>query len=465
MTIAWSANGAKAYALVQSASMFNHAKTDQGGTILQGVYAANGSFAGPWNKIAEWRNLQNSGSALGNNSKGYHPGVQAWYNQFLVVDPANANHLFLGLEEVFETTNGGVSWRAAGPYWNFGLPCAANGLDSCPPTTHPDQHAVAIAGNTVYVGNDGGVYKRGLTSTSNFVHLNDGLNTLQYYYADAGPGLRRRRAVGRPAGQRRVAAHTRGVDDGVTLRRRRRRHSRRSHERQQRRRRVRRPRHGADDERRRVQRRARLERLPRDLAVVLRLHVHAEPVRSAAAVHRTVRSGRDEPGALVRGRRVRLGQPEQGLGHDVQRDGLRLEDRRRHRRRSLDDPGRGVERHVVRRVVRSVQLGRLRPRHPHELRRDRAPAEPAGSAERQRARCGSSRASTSSRTTPSTCTPSSTGSPGAGPTRSPPARVTSSSRTTAARPGRTSAGTCRMRRATTSCRFRTGVSSWPVTSA
>jgi hypothetical protein len=187
VTIAWSANGAKAYALVQSASMFNHATTEQGGTILQGVYAANGNFAGPWNKIAEWRNLQNSGSALKVDSKGYRPGVQAWYNQFLAVDPANANHLFLGLEEVFETTNGGVSWRAAGPYWNFSLPCAANGLDSCPPTTHPDQHAVTIAGNTVYVGNDGGVYQRGLNSTSNFVHLNDGLNTLQYYYADAGP--------------------------------------------------------------------------------------------------------------------------------------------------------------------------------------------------------------------------------------------------------------------------------------
>jgi hypothetical protein len=187
VTIAWSADGAKVYALVQSASMFNQLKTDKGGTELQGVYAANGSFAGPWNKIAEWRNLQNSGSALGNTSKGYHPGVQAWYNQFLAVDPANANHVFLGLEEVFETTNGGGTWRAAGPYWNFGLPCSSGGVDNCPPTTHPDQHAVAFANGKVYVGDDGGVYTRGLTSTSNFTHLNDGLNTLQYYYADAGP--------------------------------------------------------------------------------------------------------------------------------------------------------------------------------------------------------------------------------------------------------------------------------------
>jgi len=185
-TIGWSADGSKVYALVQSASMFNQAKTDQGGTLLQGIYASSGGLSGPWNKIAEWRNLANSGSAL-KAGRGYHPGVQAWYNQFVGVDPANANHIFIGLEEVFESSDGGVSWRTAGPYWNFGLPCSATSLDNCPPTTHPDQHAVAIGNGTVYVGNDGGVYTRGINSLGNFVSLNDGLHTLQYYYADAGP--------------------------------------------------------------------------------------------------------------------------------------------------------------------------------------------------------------------------------------------------------------------------------------
>ena len=186
VTIAWSARGEKLYAIVQSASMFNHPVTDGGGTLLQGIYESNGSFTGPWNKVAEWRNLGNAGSAL-KQGKGYHPGVQGWYNQFLAVDPANANHVFLGLEEVFETKDGGTSWNAVGPYWNFSLPCAANGLDTCQPTTHPDQHAVALTPTTVYVGNDGGVYARGLNSSSPFQSLNDGLGTLQYYYADAGP--------------------------------------------------------------------------------------------------------------------------------------------------------------------------------------------------------------------------------------------------------------------------------------
>lgn len=187
VTIAWSADGSKVYAVVQSASMFNHARTDQGGTILQGIYESDSSFAGPWTKVAEWRNLQNSGSALsGIGSKGYRPGVQAWYNQFLGVDPANPNHVFLGLEEVFESKDGGHSWNAVGPYWNFGLPCAATSVDNCPPTTHSDQHAIAFGNGTVYVGNDGGVYSRGLDSTSSFSSLNDGLDTLQYYYADSG---------------------------------------------------------------------------------------------------------------------------------------------------------------------------------------------------------------------------------------------------------------------------------------
>jgi hypothetical protein len=187
VSIAYSANGARLYAIVQSASMFNHPKTDGGGTILQGVYSASGGNAGgSWTKIAEWRKLANSGSAL-KAGFGYHPGVQAWYNQFLTVDPNNPQHVLLGLEEVFETYDGGTSWKAVGPYWNFGLPCSANGLDSCPPTTHADQHAVAITGNTVYVGDDGGVYSRGLNSTASFASRNAGYNTLQYYYADAGP--------------------------------------------------------------------------------------------------------------------------------------------------------------------------------------------------------------------------------------------------------------------------------------
>ncbi len=186
-TLAYSADGSMLYAVVQSSQLFNLPSASQGGTNLMGVFAVPAATpAGPWTTIAEWSKLAASGSAL-QASRGYAPGVQSWYNQFLAVDPADSKHLYLGLEEVFETLDGGISWRAVGPYWNFGLPCSANGLDACPPTTHPDQHAITFGANgRVYIGDDGGVYSRAVRNATGWANHNADLQTLQYYYAGAG---------------------------------------------------------------------------------------------------------------------------------------------------------------------------------------------------------------------------------------------------------------------------------------
>ena len=73
------------------------------------------------------------------------PGVQAWYNQFLQVDPTDPNHVYAGLEEVYETKDGGATWTTVGPYWNFAFPCwsidPTKQTGDCSPTTHSDQHA------------------------------------------------------------------------------------------------------------------------------------------------------------------------------------------------------------------------------------------------------------------------------------------------------------------------------------
>jgi hypothetical protein len=185
-SLSYSADGSKLYALVESPRMIN-SFTQSGGNVLQGIYVSpSGDATGPWNKIAESSKLANSGSAL-KSYRGYAPGVQAWYNQFIAVDPTDADHVYVGLEEVFETTDGGTSWKTIGPYWNFTLPCYANGPDTCPKTTHPDQHAIAFAGNTVYVGNDGGVWSRDKRNHEiKWNDLNTTLRTLQYYYAGAG---------------------------------------------------------------------------------------------------------------------------------------------------------------------------------------------------------------------------------------------------------------------------------------
>src|SRR4029079_1595295 len=111
------------------------------------------------------------------------------------VDPGDSDHVFVGLEEVFETEDGGTHWNAIGPYWNFDFPCWSflDAQNNCPPSTHPDQHSVAIAGGRVYVGNDGGVYARPLRghvnkngNATDWVSLNANVRTLQYYSVAVG---------------------------------------------------------------------------------------------------------------------------------------------------------------------------------------------------------------------------------------------------------------------------------------
>ncbi|HET6966052.1 MAG TPA: hypothetical protein VFH58_14855 [Acidimicrobiales bacterium] len=185
-TFAYSADGSRLYAIVQSPSML--AAGDE--SVLQGVFVASGtptspaSVTGPWKKIGDESTLAASGSALGVGS-GYGVGVQAWYNQDLAVDPADPNHVYAGLEEVFESTNGGATWVTASPYWNYGLACGS----SCPNTTHPDQHSMMITDKKIVIGNDGGVYSRPLSDAQEYgdwSDLNSTLASWQYYDARAG---------------------------------------------------------------------------------------------------------------------------------------------------------------------------------------------------------------------------------------------------------------------------------------
>ncbi len=208
VNFAMSSDGSKLYAINESPTLLNKL-TGTVNSYLDGIYVSNnGSPAGPWSKIADSQKLANSGSALKQavGGKGYGPGIQAWYNQFLLVDPNNANHIYAGLEEVYESKDGGSNWNTVGPYWNFYFPCwrpdalypPDGGPNRCPQTTHPDQHSIAIGGSGgnqfVLVGNDGGVYKRPLNGSVNgngnatdWTSLNDGsIDTLQFYAVGVG---------------------------------------------------------------------------------------------------------------------------------------------------------------------------------------------------------------------------------------------------------------------------------------
>jgi hypothetical protein len=180
---AYRPDGKRLYAVVESIKKYNVNPE----TALMGVYASpSGNLAGPWKLVATSKELGNSpNNALGFGS-GYSPGIQIWYDLFIGVDPAHPSHVYLGLEEVFESTNAGGKWTTIGPYWNFSLACyAKGGPTNCPPTTHPDQHAVAFGSGQVWVGNDGGVYSRPLTGGRWRNHDRD-LRALQYYYGGTG---------------------------------------------------------------------------------------------------------------------------------------------------------------------------------------------------------------------------------------------------------------------------------------
>ncbi len=184
-TLAYAPDGSALYALVESPALLLAGAA----TNLQGVYKVTGGDpAGPYAKIADSASLGASGSAL-ENLPGYHVGVQSWYNQVLAVDPNDYQHVYVSLEEVFETRDGGASFTTASPYWNYGLACGA----SCPKTTHPDQHALYVAGGQIWIGNDGGIYRRPLAASGygHWANLNATIHSLQYYGAGSGRMPRR----------------------------------------------------------------------------------------------------------------------------------------------------------------------------------------------------------------------------------------------------------------------------------
>src|SRR3954453_6965249 len=152
----------------------------------QGAFVSySGNPAGPWKLIAVVDKLAASGSALGGSKSSYYPGGQADYNQNILADPKDRRHVYLQLEEVFESTDAGATWKTVGPYWNYDISCDADNEHpySCPPTTHPDQHAGMIFLGQFWGGNDGGVWRRPLTwhDRGQWTNLNAQLHTTQNY--------------------------------------------------------------------------------------------------------------------------------------------------------------------------------------------------------------------------------------------------------------------------------------------
>jgi hypothetical protein len=165
--------------------------TSTGDLRGQGAYVSTtGRAQGPWTRIADVDKLYNSDSALGPSTSDYYPGVQADYNQYILADPRDRRHVYLQLEEVFESTDGGATWKTVGPYWNFDISCeeATGDPYACPMTTHPDQHAGLLLNGQFWAGNDGGLWRRPTTwhERGRWTNLNSSLYTLQNYSVATG---------------------------------------------------------------------------------------------------------------------------------------------------------------------------------------------------------------------------------------------------------------------------------------
>jgi photosystem II stability/assembly factor-like uncharacterized protein len=179
------------------------------GTLVDVVRSTDGgltwsnrvNFADP-NDINPWL-LTNH--IFVNGCAGTNVGSQGWYDNVIAVDPTDPDRVWVGGIDAFRSENGGTDWELFS-YWYIdgGFP---QGL-------HADQHAIVFhpgydgaTNQTVYFGNDGGVYRSDnvLAATSidgcpeleedladiTFVDLNNGYGTTQFYNGDSAVGLDR----------------------------------------------------------------------------------------------------------------------------------------------------------------------------------------------------------------------------------------------------------------------------------
>ena len=186
-------------------------------TYLDGMYVSK-DFGKTWTKIMSPEQLRapGTGSALQLGILGYGPGIQSWYNEWILADPGATDPLtkaptrvLFGLEEIWENQIQNVpvtvptTWKVIGRYWNAcaqlvaGVDCAGGASPIPGTTTHPDQHAAMIVpdavggGETLYAGNDGGAYKQHIGAGGDYNNeswgdgINTGLRTLQPYDAEA----------------------------------------------------------------------------------------------------------------------------------------------------------------------------------------------------------------------------------------------------------------------------------------
>ena len=101
---AYSSDGKKLYVINQSPK--KGASKGFINTELDGVYESDKGLGGPWNRIATPTSSVPPAPARrsrASRARAIARAIQSWYNQSIAVDPANANHVMVGLEEEHQT--------------------------------------------------------------------------------------------------------------------------------------------------------------------------------------------------------------------------------------------------------------------------------------------------------------------------------------------------------------------------
>jgi len=153
-----------------------------------------GSLTGPWL-------LSNLSLATGCLAGGAYS--QGWYDNIIAVDPVDPDIVWVGGVDLFRSDDGGVNFEIPG-YWMFYLV-----QPPLPYYIHPDHHTIVfhpgydgVANQTMYVGNDGGLFRtqnaRAATSLEDcplppnlplpeveWENLNNGYGVTQFYHGDS----------------------------------------------------------------------------------------------------------------------------------------------------------------------------------------------------------------------------------------------------------------------------------------
>lgn len=98
-----------------------------------------------------WSITANGPNMLGYEMDGSDSGGQGWYDLTMAVDPTDPDVVLIGGINLWKSTDGGVGWEIVA-HWLGDL----FGYDA--DYMHADQHALVYRGQTLFAGNDGGIY-------------------------------------------------------------------------------------------------------------------------------------------------------------------------------------------------------------------------------------------------------------------------------------------------------------------